>query len=92
MQELYLGKNKIASLPGSISALTALSHLDLSENALKTLPPQMNALAELSTLDLQHNSLGPVLPGVVCSFSALTILRLHDNKCAHLDDAFGVPN
>jgi Leucine-rich repeat (LRR) protein len=56
-------------------------HLDLSENVLKSIPSVSTALVDLATLDLQHNQLGPNVPNAVCSFSALTVLRLHDNKC-----------
>lgn len=83
MQELSLGKNKIASIPNSVSMLTSLVHLDLSENALKAIPIVATALTGLTTLDLQHNLLGPALPNAVCGFSALTVLRLHDNKYEH---------
>ena len=59
-------------VPSNLTALTALTYLDLSRNLLSgSLPVNLSAVSKLSNLLLFNNSLN----GTVPSLASLTMLR-----------------
>ena len=71
----FLEKCPLCSLPGSIGALTGLKSLHLRFLTLTALPESLGALTGLVTLDLQ-NCLLKVLPASLGSLTALISLDL----------------
>jgi Leucine-rich repeat (LRR) protein len=58
LRELKLAENNLlATLPASISALTALEVLDLHTNKLTSLPIEIRLLTSLRTLNVSSNQL-----------------------------------
>ena len=52
-----LSRNKIASIPASISKLISLEHLDLWNNDVAALPYQISELPHLNYLDIRGVSI-----------------------------------
>jgi Leucine-rich repeat (LRR) protein len=61
---LFLGHNKLATLPNNLTRLFLLSTLDFSHNKLQQLPQHLHQLQSLARLNLQHNQLVGLPPGL----------------------------
>ncbi|PUV22572.1 leucine-rich repeat domain-containing protein [Sphingobacterium athyrii] len=91
LKKLALRKNKLTSLPASISNLTALTAFDC-DNPLAELPPSFTQLKNLEELGL-YNHLFTAFPAEIFSLSQLSILYLSGNyksetKLKELPDLF----
>ncbi|KAM4619393.1 LOW QUALITY PROTEIN: p53-induced death domain-containing protein 1 [Polymixia lowei] len=75
-------------LPGSISSLSLLVHLDLSFNQLSCLPSCLFSLPVLSSLLLCHNKLSD-LPPDLGQLSSLSYLSLLGNQLVSLPPGLG---
>jgi internalin A len=78
LQVLYLGGQKIVTLPNSFTQLKRLSVLDLSSNTIKDFPRPVLALQNLRDLDLHANSIR-TLPVELEQLRKLTFLDLAEN-------------
>ncbi|XP_034032246.1 p53-induced death domain-containing protein 1 [Thalassophryne amazonica] len=78
----------LTTLPGSISSLSLLVHLDLSFNQLTCLPPCLLRLPVLSSLLLCHNCLSS-LPPDLGQLSSLTDFSLLGNQLVCLTSSVG---
>jgi len=81
--ELYLGENKLSSLPPEIGKLQKLTKLYLRWNQLSSLPPEIGKLQKLTRLDLQGNRLSS-LPPEIGKLQKLTVLNLYKNQLRSL--------
>ena len=70
LQFLYLGYNKLASIPREITKLTDLVYLELSYNQLASVLPEIAKLPHLTILDLINNPL-PIPPETLAKPSDL---------------------
>uniref|UniRef100_A0A383WHL8 Uncharacterized protein n=1 Tax=Tetradesmus obliquus TaxID=3088 RepID=A0A383WHL8_TETOB len=66
LRSLVLSQNQLAHLPGSITALSCLQHLDLGHNQLAALPEagSLWGLTRLTCLALGHNHLRKIPSGI----------------------------
>ena len=76
---IYLGTNKLTSLPESIRELTQLENLMLSNNSLTSLPDSIGELTQLKTLYLNGNKLTS-LPDTIGNLINLKFLVLSGNE------------
>lgn len=92
LKKLLLGRNRIASLPGTLGMLSNLVHLHLNWNQLAAVPDEIGSCTCLEELQLSYNKLR-MIPQ---SFSNLTNLRfaaLQNNLLELLPTCLGnMPN
>jgi Leucine-rich repeat (LRR) protein len=78
LEELYIGRKQLKSLPNSIGNLRALKKLVLSDNKLESLPDSIGNLTALKDLELSSNKITS-LPKTIGHLKALEVLNLGDN-------------
>lgn len=76
---LYLDRNKLVTLPDSITQLPALRGLNVGCNSLTSLPENIGALTALQSIGLEHNKL-KALPESFCNLISLRVVHLERNK------------
>lgn len=79
LRELYLGKNKIDSIPARIDQLTRLEVLDVSRNKLKEIPVEVFACAHLKKLILNQNLI-QAIPEEIGRLQELEYLDMWSNE------------
>lgn len=83
IKEIYLGSNKISSMPRCYEQLQRLEILYLGGNQLKSLPEEICQLRNLTNLNLSNNQLN-VLPNNLAKIRNMKTLALHGNNLTHL--------
>ncbi|XP_052871776.1 carboxypeptidase N subunit 2-like [Anopheles cruzii] len=88
LQELYLGKNVLHSLPeDAFYGANRLKTLDLSDNSIATIEGSaFRRLRELKTLLLGGNHLGALPSALFNDLSELETLELQQNNLVAIDD------
>lgn len=80
LAELYLGSNKIASIPEELFLLQNVTNLWLSNNKISSpLPSGLGMMKKLVVLDLEHNFFTGTIPSEIYSLVNLQSLYLYDN-------------
>lgn len=82
LNELYVGSNKLSSLPPAIGELRQLRHLDVSHNNLVELPPELGMCTFLKQLLLFNNHIR-TLPCELGSLHHLEMLGIEGNPLNH---------
>lgn len=97
LEELYLNRCALRTLPATLDDLSQLKILDLSRNNLERFagwkegsyhPFCLQKLSRLHKLDLSHNYLTK-LPARIGKLSALIFINLEDNQLDTLPNSFG---
>ncbi len=88
LTELWLGFNRLTTLPASLGNLTNLIYLDLRGNHLTTLPASLGNLTNLTALCLDGNQL-TALPASLGNLTNLTLLGLGVNQLTTLPASLG---
>lgn len=83
IKEIYLGSNKISSMPRCYEQLQRLEILYLGGNQLKSLPEEICQLRNLTNLNLSNNQLS-ALPHSLAKIRNMKTLALHGNNLTHL--------
>jgi hypothetical protein len=80
LRHLFLGGNRLTSLPAELARLTRLENLSLGHNQFDSVPPVVYALTSLLSLSLNHNAIAAVDDGNDDgrSFARLSRLRTLD--------------
>jgi hypothetical protein len=80
LRHLFLGGNRLTSLPAELARLTRLENLSLGHNQFDAVPPVVYALTSLLSLSLNHNAIAAVDGGNDDgrSFARLSRLRTLD--------------
>jgi len=65
LEILYLGGNRLASLPAELGHVTSLVSLVLSDNELTSLPRSLTNLHRLQSLSLHNNQLVALPPDII---------------------------
>src|SRR5690606_13721108 len=60
LRHLFLGGNRLTSLPAELARLTRLENLSLGHNQFDAVPPVVYALTSLLSLSLNHNAIAAV--------------------------------
>lgn len=81
LTSLYLNDNNLSEVPGEISLLSSLIHLDLSCNKIRRLPPEIGDLQSLKDLLINNNYLR-LLPYELGRLFQLHTLNLKGNPLA----------
>merc|ERR1711916_238129 len=76
---LYIQRNKLTTIPGSISRLSNLKLVDASHNQITQLSQPFSKLTKVHTVYLQGNSLEDV-PRELKSLPELEVLWLEENE------------
>ncbi|KAJ5077449.1 hypothetical protein M0811_05972 [Anaeramoeba ignava] len=87
ISKLNLAKNRISSLPESVSTMRNLSMLNLSSNNLQKLPQNIGNLVNLKELDLSENKLQS-LPDEIGQLIFVYKLMLNGNQLKSLPQTF----
>ena len=82
-REIYLGNNKIHTLPRSYSDLQRLEVLYLGGNQIKIIPEEMSQLRSLTSLNLSANQISH-LPSNMAKLKMIRNLALHGNNLTTL--------
>jgi len=81
LQELWLGGNRIESLPEEFSMLGGtLKKLSLARNRLRKFPPPLLKCVRLESLYLDSNNLQGRFPHQITTFESLNMLALWGNE------------
>ena len=86
LQEFYLSRNFLQSVPPSIFNLNHLTLLDLSQNLLQTIPEDMGRIQSLITLRLNKNAIERI-PINLGKLSKLEELNLAENRIRYIPNA-----
>ncbi|XP_055334048.1 leucine-rich repeat-containing protein 58-like [Paramacrobiotus metropolitanus] len=78
LEVLYLGGNRLSSVPEEIGYLDNLQALHLNGNELEALPPSIANLSQLKSLSLHQNRLS-ALPSEIIRLDNLRELSLREN-------------
>jgi leucine-rich repeat protein SHOC2 len=76
LEELRAPRVQLETLPGELTSLSKLTHLDLTENEIEALPDDLGRLSRLKALEVSHNPLAR-LPASIGELAELRELRLH---------------
>ena len=79
MEQFYIYRNRLTSLPAEIGQLTALRELNLEGNPLTSVPAEIGQLTSLRELNLNGNELTS-LPAEIGQLTSLTDLYLRENQ------------
>ncbi|MDJ1484382.1 T9SS type A sorting domain-containing protein [Cytophagaceae bacterium YF14B1] len=79
LEQLYLDKNNISSLPGVIGSLSNLKEIKLDWNQLSTLPESVSDLTNITQLSVEHNIIAS-LPASLSKLTKLQSLNFAQNK------------
>ncbi|GFU31164.1 CCR4-NOT transcription complex subunit 6-like [Nephila pilipes] len=91
LTSLYLNNNSLTSIPGEISLLVNLAHLNLSFNQLRNIPPEMGDMTSLRELLLNNNNIS-TLPTQLGKLFKLCKLELNGNPLGgHIMDIIRSP-
>ena len=82
-REIYLGNNKIHTLPRTYSELQRLEILYLGGNQIKIIPEEMSQLKSLTSLNLSANQISH-LPSNMAKLKMIRNLALHGNNLTTL--------
>ncbi|XP_003741154.1 leucine-rich repeat-containing protein 40 [Galendromus occidentalis] len=85
LSKLFLGSNRLTTLPPEIAQLEHLTILELQDNNISKLPQQMESLSNLIRLNLSHNKMTE-LPDCLCHLKDLRVLALHHNEIKSVSD------
>ena len=88
IEALFIAKNRIKILPGSISNFEHLTMLDMHGNKLLDIPPDIGHCTRLTHVDLSHNDLMG-LPPEIGHLELVSIFNLSDNRIKRLPDSIG---
>jgi len=88
LRELYLGKNKIDSIPPQINQLTKLEVLDISKNRLTKIPVELFSCMHLKRLVLNQNLIEEV-PPEISKLQELEYLDMWSNELETLPQDIG---
>ena len=78
LQELVLSKNRIVSLPNSLSLLTSLKRIRLKDMNLRSFPTCLLSIYSLEYIDLTKNLISHIPPQIE-NLQSLSTLKLRDN-------------
>ncbi|ONI16932.1 hypothetical protein PRUPE_3G130900 [Prunus persica] len=84
---LSLADCNLSEIPGDLSILSLLKHLNLSRNPILRLPENMNGLIMLQTLEIQGCTKLRTLPKLPRS-----LRKLHASYCTSLERITNLPN
>ncbi|KAH0982041.1 hypothetical protein GBA52_009218 [Prunus armeniaca] len=84
---LSLADCNLSEIPGDLSILSLLKHLNLSRNPILRLPENMNGLIMLQTLEIQGCAKLRTLPKLPRS-----LRKLHASYCTSLERISNLPN
>jgi len=65
LEILYLGGNRLTSLPAELGRVTSLVSLVVSDNELTALPRTLTSLSSLQSLSLHNNRLATLPPDII---------------------------
>lgn len=85
LQHLVLQRNKIESIPASLTGFPKLKKLVLNYNQINAVSPELGKLANLEELGLYQNKLTDI-PAVVYQMTNLRFLDLYYNQIETIDD------
>lgn len=88
LMELQLQENRLAEIPGGISALKHLSKISLYKNNLTDIPADFYELYMLEELDLYYNNIKR-LDGKIKQLTELKTLYLSNNQIFDLPEEIG---
>jgi hypothetical protein len=88
LQLLWVGQNKLVSVPAVVGNLRALQQLWIGHNSLTTLPKELCELRALQELWVEHNRLED-LPPELGQLQTLLVLRVEHNQLATLPIELG---
>ncbi|KOC63831.1 Leucine-rich repeat-containing protein 28 [Habropoda laboriosa] len=78
IQEIYLKRNKLTTLPSWIMELYNVTNLYIFGNLIKEIPPELCQMSQLIVLDLSHNCLEQI-PPCIGNLVSLKSLLLNQN-------------
>ncbi|CAL9009303.1 unnamed protein product [Prunus brigantina] len=84
---LSLADCNLSEIPGDLSILSLLKHLNISRNPILRLPEKMNGLIMLQTLEIQGCAKLRTLPKLPQS-----LRKLHASYCTSLERIMNLPN
>eukprot|EP00607_Mallomonas_marina_P001888 CAMPEP_0182426176 /NCGR_PEP_ID=MMETSP1167-20130531/12586_1 /TAXON_ID=2988 /ORGANISM="Mallomonas Sp, Strain CCMP3275" /LENGTH=424 /DNA_ID=CAMNT_0024607425 /DNA_START=110 /DNA_END=1384 /DNA_ORIENTATION=- len=89
LERLYLGINKMKSLPDEIGMCTQLRELDLSANLLETIPSGLSSCTLLQQLHLGANKISEIPSEVLFTLVNLRELQLYKNRITTIPPEIG---
>lgn len=85
VREIYLGHNKIKSLPyNAFVGCTQLRYLDLSHNEISNIDDMFSGALQLEEIDLSYNQLAEI-KRVFLDLKELKTLKLYSNRMVSID-------
>ncbi|CAM4606196.1 volume-regulated anion channel subunit LRRC8E-like [Lepidochelys kempii] len=88
LEQLYLNRNKIETLPSQLFLCTKLRCLDLSNNGIQVIPPEVGVLQNLQYFAISSNSV-ETLPDELFFCKKLKTLMVGHNKLSTLSHRLG---
>ncbi|TFJ97616.1 histone-lysine N-methyltransferase EHMT2 [Platysternon megacephalum] len=88
LEQLYLNRNKIETLPSQLFLCTKLRCLDLSNNGIQVIPPEVGVLQNLQYFAISSNSV-ETLPDELFFCKKLKTLMVGHNKLSTLSPRLG---
>jgi len=88
LEEIYLDRNEISTIPSEIGNLIDLDSLYLLNNEIESVPAELGKLDRLTILELTFNNIGS-LPVEISGMSNLQKLHLGYNNLQGIPDTIG---